>query len=103
MKAALLEVVSGMLRFYRGGCAAVAIITLVAGAAGAQPPAVEPPLLGSVLTADFLSALPTGHNAFTGPETIQLETISDLFSAGGLNVAAAPHVGGLLNSWTQTQ
>ena len=103
MKAALLEVVSGMLRFYRGGCAAVAIITLVAGAAGAQPPAVDPPLLGSVLTADFLSALPTGQNAFTVPETIQLETISDLFSAGGLNVATAPHVGGLLNSWTQTQ
>src|SRR3954464_4250174 len=103
MKAALLEVVSGMLRFYRGGCAAVAIITFVAGAAGAQPTAVEPPLLGSVLNADFLSALPTGHNAFTVPETIQLETISDLFAAGGLNAATAPHVGGLLNSWTQTQ
>src|SRR3954469_11660496 len=103
MKAALLEVVSGMLRFYRGGCAAVAIITLVAAAAAAQPPAVEQPLLGSVLTADFLSALPTGANAFTVPETIQLETVSDLFSAGGLNVATAPHVGGLLNSWTQTQ
>jgi hypothetical protein len=36
-------------------------------------------------------------------ETIQLEAISDLFTAGGLNVATAPKAGALLNSWTQTQ
>jgi hypothetical protein len=100
MKAALLEVVSGMPRVYR----VAAVLVLCAASARAQTLAVpEQPLLGSTLTADFLAALPTGSNAFSVPETIQLETISDLFSAGGLNVAAAPHVGGLLNSWNQTQ
>ena len=111
MKAALLEVVSGMLRFYRDGRAiaglkacATAVIVLAAGAAGAQtPPVIEHPLLGSTLTAEVLRDLPTGHSVFAVPETIQLETVSDLFSAGGLNAAGAPHVGGLLNSWTQTQ
>src|SRR4051812_14452018 len=95
MKAALLEVVSGMPRFYRGGCAAVAIIALSAAAAGAQPPAaIEQPLLGSTLTAGALRDLPTANNVFAIPETIQLETIADLFTAGGLNVATAPKVGG---------
>ena len=51
----------------------------------------------------MLRDLPTGNNVFAVPETIQLETISDLFSAGGLNTATAPKIGGLLNSWTQTQ
>jgi hypothetical protein len=89
-----------MLRVYR----VAAVLVLCAASARAQTPAApEQPLLGSTLTADFLSALPTGSNAFSVPETIQLETISDLFSAGGLNVAAAPHVGGLLSSWNQTQ
>jgi hypothetical protein len=66
-------------------------------------PAIEQPLLGSTLTADFLRDLPTGNTPFAVPETIQVDTIADLFSAGGLNVATAPKVGGLLNSWTQTQ
>ena len=124
MKAALLEVASGMYRFYRGrestarlkACATPAVvvqtfrsavlgaIVLCAGAALAQPPAgPEPPLLGSTLSADVLRDLPTGGSVFAVPETIQLETVADLFSAGGLNPAAAPKVGGLLNSWTQTQ
>jgi hypothetical protein len=140
MKAALLEVVSGMPRFYRGrsataglkACTTRAIVVtatraivvmatraivvqtfrsavfaatvLFAGAAGAQPPSViEQPLLGSTLTADVLRDLPTANNAFAVPETIQLETVGDLFSAGGLNAAGAAKIGGLLNSWTQTQ
>ena len=124
MKAALLEVVSGMPRFYRAGSRgpkglryvraphvvaqtfrSARVRRRLRGTARAQTPVPvsEQPLLGSTLTADFLSDLPTGDNAFAVPETIQLETVSDLFSAGGLNVAAAPHVGGLLNSWTQTQ
>src|SRR5206468_4506220 len=104
MKAALLEVVSGMPRFYPaapawaglkacatcGGrtrvaqtfrSAVCAAIVLFAVTARAQtPPSVsEQPLLGSTLTADFLGNLPTGSNAFAVPETIQLETVSDLF------------------------
>ena len=100
MKAALLEVVSGMPRVYQ----ATAVLVLCAAAARAQTPAVPgQPLLGSTLTAEVLRDLPTGNNAFAVPETIQLETIGDLFSAGGLNVATAPKIGGLLSSWTQTQ
>ena len=114
MKAALLEVISGMPRSYRvagpsraagpKGPALLCALLAFAGTAHAQTPSVpEQPLLGSTLTAGTLRDLPTGNNVFAVPETIQLETISDLFSAGGLNPASAPHIGGLLNSWTQTQ
>jgi hypothetical protein len=101
MKAALLEVVSGMPRVYQ----AAVLLVLFAGRALAQTPlpVIEQPLLGSTLTAGVLRDLPTGNSVFAVPETIQLETVADLFSAGGLNAAAAPRVGGLLNSWTQTQ
>ena len=84
-------------------CAA-AVILLVAATARAQPlPVPEQPLLGSTFTAGVLRDLPTGNNVFAVAETIQLEAISDLFTAGGLNVARAPKAGALLNSWTQTQ
>src|SRR4051812_13519520 len=99
MKAAPLEALSGMLRFYTAGV----ILAITATVASAQPAAVEQPLLGSILTADRWRDLPTGDSIFAIPETIQLEAVSDLFSAGGLNVATAPKIGGLLNSWTQTQ
>ena len=82
-----------------------AVTLMLAATARAQTPlpVIGQPLLGSTLTAEALRNLPTGNNLFAVPETIQLETVADLFSAGGLNPAAAPHVGGLLNSWTQTQ
>jgi hypothetical protein len=82
-----------------------AALLLFPQAARAQPPvsAIEQPLLGSSLTAEVLRDLPTGNSVFAVPETIQLETVSDLFTAGGLSVAAAPKIGGYLNSWTQTQ
>jgi hypothetical protein len=84
-------------------CAA-AVILSVAASARAQPPSVpEQPLLGSTFAAGVLRDLPTGNNVFAVAETIQLEAISDLFTAGGLNVARAPKAGALLNSWTQTQ
>src|SRR4029078_13577030 len=101
MKAALLEVVSGMPRVYQ----AALLLVLFAGRAQAQTPlpVIEQPLLGSTLTAGVLRDLPTGNTFFAVPETIQLETVANMFSAGGLNAAAAPRVGGLLNSCTQTQ
>ena len=43
------------------------------------------------------------NNPFSVLETLQPETIGNLFAAGGLNAATAPKVGGFLNSWTQTQ
>jgi hypothetical protein len=77
---------------------------LVPLSAGAQPPLPsDQPLLGSSLTGEELGDLPTGNSVFAVPETIQLETVSDLFTAGGLNATAAPKIGGYLNSWTQTQ
>src|SRR5437868_6329934 len=67
MKAALLEVISGMPRVYQ----ATVLLVLFAAAAHAQtPPAIEQPLLGSTLTAAALRDLPTGGNAFSVPETI---------------------------------
>ena len=81
----------------------LALVTIASSAAGQSAPLPEQPLLGSTLTAAVLRDLPLSNNAFAIPETLQLETISDLFSAGGLNSATAPKIGGLLNSWTQTQ
>jgi hypothetical protein len=48
----------------------------------------EQPLLGSTLTPDFARDLPTTNNPFLLLETIP-EVISDRFSSGGLNAAAA--------------
>src|SRR6202023_3586203 len=68
MKAALLEVVSGMPRVYQPPV----VLVLLAGAAHAQtPPVIEQPLLGSTLTANVLRDLPTGNTVFAVPETIQ--------------------------------
>ena len=36
-------------------------------------------------------------------EAVQVETISSRVPTGGLDLAPAPAIGGLLNSWTQTQ
>ena len=79
------------------------MMTSASPAAGQTALLPEQPLLGSTFTAVQLRDLPLANNVFAVPETIQLETIADLFSAGGLNVATAPKIGGLLNSWTQTQ
>src|SRR6185295_1136050 len=100
---------SMMCRFYRDLHAALLALAMLAGsssaaAAGGQTAALPAqPLLGSTLNADLLRDLPAGNNPFSVLETIQPETIGNLFSAGGLNAAAAPKVGGFLNSWTQTQ
>src|SRR3954451_22668901 len=84
MKAALLEVVSGMPRFYRvtaglKACttgrpaarvvqtyrSAVLALLLFAPSASAQSPRViEQPLLGATLTAGVLGDLPTGNSVF---------------------------------------
>jgi hypothetical protein len=95
-----------MRRFYRdlpAALLALAMLALAASAAGQTAALPAQPLLGSALNADLLRDLPASHNPFAVLETIQPETIGNLFSAGGLNAATAPQVGGFLNSWTQTQ
>ena len=92
-----------MRRFYRDLQAALLAMMAVSSSAAGQTAALPAqPLLGSTLNADLLRDLPTANNPFTVLETIQPETIANLFSAGGLNAATAPQAGGFLNSWTQT-
>jgi hypothetical protein len=104
MKAALLDVVSGMPRFYPG-LALVCALGVAAPARAQLLAALQegPPLLGMTLDAQTLRDLPISNNPLVVLENITPEAIADRFSAGGLNVASAPRVGGFLNSWTQTQ
>jgi hypothetical protein len=82
----------------------IAAVVLAAGTAVAQPPELPPqPVLGSVFTAALLRDLPTGNSPVAVLETIQLQTIGDGFTAGGLNITTPIRFGGYLNSWTQTQ
>ena len=78
-------------------------MTVSSAAAGQTAPLPEQPVLGSTLNADLLRDLPTSNSPFAVLETIHVESISDRFSSGGLNVATAPRFGAFLNSWTQTQ
>src|SRR5947207_6831548 len=89
---------SGIGRFYL-----LIICSLAPGVARAQVPLPEQPLLGSTFTADLLRALPATNNPLAVLEAVQVETISGRVPSGGLDIAPAPAVGGLLNSWTQTQ
>jgi hypothetical protein len=93
-------------RFYRDLRAALLALAMMPGPVSAAPQTAAlpaQPLLGSTLNADLLRDLPASNNPFSVLETIQPETIGNLFSAGGLNAATAPKVGGFLNSWSQTQ
>ena len=89
---------SGIGRFYL-----LIICSLAPGVARAQVPLPEQPLLGSTFTADLLRALPATNNPLAVLEAVQVETISGRVASGGLDIAPAPAIGGLLNSWTQTQ
>src|SRR6266508_2595623 len=102
--AAPVALVSGMPRFYL--LILASFVAQLASRAGAQtlprPVSGQPPL-GASMTAAEMRDLPLSNNPQTALETIQLETISSRISTGGLNLMPAPRVGGLLNSWTQTQ
>ena len=78
-------------------------MTLSAASVSGQSPLPSQPLLGTTITADVLRELPAAGNPFTVLDAMQTEAISDRFVAAGLNAATPPRVGGLLNSWTQTQ
>src|SRR6185295_11647821 len=68
MKAALLEVASGMSRFYLGRAAGIVVVLSLASAAplGAQTvPSQERPALGAAITVDALGGLPSSANLFS--------------------------------------
>src|SRR5256885_8018681 len=74
MKAALLEVVSGMPRFYRAAITA-AIVTLATTVRAQQTPPTPPlsqerPPLGASITVDALGSLPASANLFSLLDTV---------------------------------
>jgi hypothetical protein len=105
MKAALLEVASGIPRFYR----AVTFVALVGhgAAAHAQTPSPPPasqerPPLGASMTVDALGALPSSANLFSLLDTVVPDVIADRIDTGGLSAGAAARVGAHGSTWTQT-
>src|SRR5881397_2685577 len=109
IKAALLEVVSGMPRFYRAVRAAAVIVALVAtaGVARAQTsptprPSQERPTLGASVTVDALGSLPSSANLFSLLDTVVPDVIADRIDTGGLSAGAAARVGAHGSTWTQT-
>jgi hypothetical protein len=107
MKAALLEVVSGMPRFYRAAPSMVAALlacVVSAASAGAQTtaPDSERPPLGATITVDALGGLPSSENLFSLLDTVIPDVIGDRIDTGGVSAAAAARVGAHGSSWTQT-
>ena len=102
MKAALLEVVSGMPRFYPGLAAVCAIA--FAAPARAQTPAAFPerPPLGAEITVGALGDLPSSANLFALLDTIVPDVIADRIETGGTAAGAPSRVGAHGSSWTQT-
>jgi hypothetical protein len=102
MKAALLEVVSGMPRSYPG----VLFVVFLALAADAraqppQPPRERPPL-GASVTVGPLGALPTAANLFSLLDTLVPDVIADRIDAGGTGAGSPARVGAHGSTWTQT-
>ena len=102
MKAALLDVVSGMPRFYPGLAAVCALA--FAAPAGAQTTAAirERPPLGAQITVGALGDLPSSANLFALLDTIVPDVIADRIEAGGTAAGAPSRVGAHGSSWTQT-
>src|SRR5579872_992898 len=101
------RVASGMPQFYQASaglrvCTALLFAVSIPVAVRAQTADAPPPIVGGAFTLEALRDLPVGNNPLTAMETVTLETIADRFTAGGLNAATPPRIGGLLNSWTQT-
>ena len=121
MKAALLEVVSGMLRVYRGThrgtagpkgpalrLALVACALACSSAAHAQtsapataPASHERPPLGAWFTVDALGALPSSASLFPLLDTVP-DVISDRIDNGGISSGSPARVGAHGATWTQT-
>jgi TonB dependent receptor-like, beta-barrel len=103
---------SGMGKLYLSGtsnalrltCLIVAV--LAAGAlaqAQTSNETIRVPPLGSTLTVDALSHLPSsGGNLFTLLDTVIPEVITDRVDSGGLDVGGAARIGAHGSSWRQT-
>ena len=118
MKAALLEVVSGMPRLYRAVSAGLttfakatvvrsAVLVAIATTAHAQTPPAPPlsqerPPLGASITVDALGSLPASANLFSLLDTVVPDVIADRIDTGGLSAGAAARVGAHGSTWTQT-
>jgi hypothetical protein len=112
MKAAPLEGVSGIHRFYRAvraGLTGSAVVALLAAATDARaqtpptPPASqERPPLGASVTVDALGSLPSSANLFSLLDTVVPDVIADRIDTGGLSAGAAARVGAHGSTWTQT-
>jgi hypothetical protein len=105
MKAALLEVASGIPRFYR----AAVIVALLGHAVPARaqdppppPMSQERPPLGASITVDALGQLPASANLFSLLDTVVPDVIADRIDTGGLSAGAAARVGAHGSTWTQT-
>src|SRR6185295_3730551 len=108
MKAALLEVVSGMPPSYPG-VVFVVFMALTATARAQAPPTAqapqtprERPPLGAVMTAGPIGALPTAANLFSLLDTLVPDVIADRIDAGGTGAGSPARVGAHGSTWTQT-
>src|SRR5258706_16035749 len=102
MKAALLEVVSGMPRFYPVWLVVVGLAC--AAPAVAQTPASpsqERPPLGSWFTVDALGRLPVTASVFPLLSSVA-DVIPDRIDTGGLSAGSPAREGAHGSSWTQT-
>jgi hypothetical protein len=102
MKAALLEVVSGMPRSYPG--VLFVVFFALAAEARAQPPqpAQERPPLGAAVTVGPLGALPAAGNLFALLDTLVPDVIADRIDAGGTAAGSPSRTGAHGSTWTQT-
>jgi len=102
MKAALLEVVSGMPRSYLG--VTFVVLFALAADARAQPPqpAQERPPLGAAVTVGPLGALPAAGNLFALLDTLVPDVIADRIDAGGTGAGSPARTGAHGSTWTQT-
>ena len=111
MKAAPLDVTSGMPRFYlrRPGAAWTILLTtmvlLWAVHAAAQAPPTGPAdtrPLGARYTADTLGVLPISESIFSLADTAEPDAIVDRIQPGNSNPGSPARVGAHGSSWTQT-
>lgn len=101
MKAALLEVVSGMHRFYLLWVATALACTGTARAQTAASPSQERPPLGAWFTVEPLAGLPVTASIFPLLTTVP-DVIGDRIDTGGLSAGSPARVGAHGESWTQT-
>lgn len=89
-----------MLRLYLA--LILACVWLPPAAEAQTKTALVPPPLGSTLTIDALTDLPSGGNLFTLLDTVIPEVITDRVDTGGLSTGRASRLGARGSTWTQT-